>query len=81
MQSNGKGNRDTGIILGAAAWTVELGRVCLAVTGNPSDGEVGQLLTRDIKSSRDREYLYVHLLREKMLHHRDWLQNYTFPDS
>ena len=32
-----------------------------ATMGNPSDGEMGRLLTREIKSGRDREYLYAHL--------------------
>lgn len=57
INRHGKGNGDTGGILEAAAWAPTL-----AVTGNPSDGEMEQLLTREIKSGRDGEYLYAHLL-------------------
>lgn len=39
----------------------ESGTPTLAATGNPSDGEMGQLLTREIKSRGDGEYLYAHL--------------------
>lgn len=52
------------------------------MVGHPSDGETGRLLTREIKSGRDREYLYAHLLtpREDA---SSWgrLRNYTLPDS
>lgn len=41
------------------------GTPTLAATGNPSDGEMGQLLTREIKSRGDGEYLYAHLLSQR----------------
>lgn len=43
----------------------ESGTPTLAATGNPSDGEMGQLLTREIKSRGDGEYLYAHLLTQR----------------
>lgn len=43
----------------------EWGTPTLAATGNPSDGEMGQLLTREIKSLGDGEYLYAHLLTQR----------------
>lgn len=42
-----------------------VGMPTLTVTGNPSDGEMGQMLTREIKSHRDGEYLYAHLLTQR----------------
>lgn len=41
------------------------GAPALAAMGNPSDGEMGRLLTREIKSGRDEEYLYAHLLTRR----------------
>lgn len=37
----------------------------LAARGNPSRGEMRRLLTREIKSGRDGEYLYDHLLTRR----------------
>lgn len=42
-----------------------VGTPTLTATGNPSDGEMGQLLTREIKSHGDGEYLYAHLLTQR----------------
>lgn len=42
-----------------------MGTPTLTATGNPSDGEMGQLLTREIKSHGDGEYLYAHLLTQR----------------
>lgn len=41
------------------------GTPTLAATGNLSDGEMGELLTREIKSRGDGEYLYAHLLTRR----------------
>lgn len=49
---------------GTGDWDSQ-GTPTLAATGNPSDGEMGQLLTREIKSLGDGEYLYAHLLTQR----------------
>lgn len=41
------------------------GAPTLAAKGNPSAGEMGQLLAREIKSGGDGEYLYAHLLTQR----------------
>lgn len=62
--------------------TEELGSSRAGCEGHPSEGGMGRLLTREIKSSRDREYLYAHLLAlREDASSPGRLRNYTFPDS
>lgn len=58
------------------------GAPVLAARGHPSEGGMGCLLTREIKSGRDREYLYAHLLAlREDASSPGRLRNYTFPNS
>lgn len=69
---------DRGIAAELRSW----GAPGLAARGHPSEGGMGRLLTREIKSGRDREYLYAHLLAlREDASSPGRLRNYTFPDS